>query len=159
LKGLEIRTLHLKPSESSGKEELINLPNRPEDDPLFLYLHAEMSERLATAIGDLPDRERLVVTLYYYEEATMAEIGGILGILEPRVSQIHASAVLHLRAKLAASSFGKRARVGPIRPDRLPGNQRRGKSARGIQRSVMPTTICGNVSAQVSPKPVNREHC
>jgi RNA polymerase sigma factor for flagellar operon FliA len=106
LKGLEIRTLHSERSESSGRDELANLPTRPEEDPLFLYLHAEMSERLAAAIEDLPDRERLVVTLYYYEEATMAEIGAILGILEPRVSQIRASAVLHLRARLTVSRTG-----------------------------------------------------
>lgn len=62
-----------------------------------------MRERLSKSVDDLPERERLVLTLYYYEEATMKEIGLILGIMimEARVSQIHASAVLHLRARLA----------------------------------------------------------
>jgi RNA polymerase sigma factor for flagellar operon FliA len=101
LKGLEIGTLHSERSEDSGEEELVYLPNRPEDDPLFRYLHAEMRERLIEAIGDLPERERLVMTLYYYEETTMKEIGIILGVVESRISQIHASAVLHLRARLA----------------------------------------------------------
>jgi RNA polymerase sigma factor FliA len=101
LKGLEIGTLHSERSEDSGEEELVYLPNRPQDDPLFRYLHAEMRERLIEAIGDLPERERLVMTLYYYEETTMKEIGLILGVVESRVSQIHASAVLHLRARLA----------------------------------------------------------
>jgi RNA polymerase sigma factor FliA len=101
LKGLEIGTLHSERSEDSGEEELVYLPNRPEDDPLFRYLHAEMRERLTAAIGDLPERERLVMTLYYYEETTMKEIGLILGVVESRISQIHASAVLHLRARLA----------------------------------------------------------
>jgi RNA polymerase sigma factor FliA len=101
LKGLEIGTLHSERSEDSGEEELVYLPNRPEDDPLFRYLHAEMRERLSAAIGDLPERERLVMTLYYYEETTMKEIGLILGVVESRISQIHASAVLHLRARLA----------------------------------------------------------
>jgi RNA polymerase sigma factor FliA len=101
LKGLEIGTLHSERSEDSGEEELVYLPNRPEDDPLFRYLHAEMRERLIEAIGDLPERERLVMTLYYYEETTMKEIGLILGVVESRISQIHASAVLHLRARLA----------------------------------------------------------
>jgi RNA polymerase sigma factor for flagellar operon FliA len=68
-----------------------------------------MRQRLAEAIGDLPERERLVMTLYYYEEMTMKEIGLTLGVVESRVSQIHASAVLHLRtmlADLAARSGG-----------------------------------------------------
>jgi RNA polymerase sigma factor for flagellar operon FliA len=106
LKGLEIGTLHLERSEDSGEEELAYIPNRPEDDPLFQCLRGEMRERLAGAIDHLPERERLVVTLYYYEEMTMKEIGLALGVVESRVSQIHSSAVLHLRARLA--EFGKR---------------------------------------------------
>lgn len=101
LKGLEIGTLHSERSEDSGEEELVYLPNRPEDDPLFRYLQSEMRERLIEAIGDLPERERLVMTLYYYEETTMKEIGLILGVVESRISQIHASAVMRLRARLA----------------------------------------------------------
>jgi RNA polymerase sigma factor FliA len=104
LKGLEIGTLHSERSEDSGEEELVYLPNRPEDDPLFRYLHSEIRERLSQAIGDLPERERLVMTLYYYEETTMKEIGLILGVVESRISQIHASAVLHLRARLTDST-------------------------------------------------------
>jgi RNA polymerase sigma factor for flagellar operon FliA len=60
-----------------------------------------MRDRLIEAIGDLPERERLVMTLYYYEETTMKEIGLILGVVESRISQIHASAVMRLRARLA----------------------------------------------------------
>jgi RNA polymerase sigma factor FliA len=114
LKGLEIGTLHSERSEDSGEEELVYLPNRPEDDPLFRYLHAEMRERLTRAISDLPERERLVMTLYYYEETTMKEIGLILGVVESRISQIHASAVLHLRARLA--DFGARQEPSSGRP-------------------------------------------
>jgi RNA polymerase sigma factor FliA len=102
LKGLEIGTLYSERSDDSGEEELVYLPNRPEDDPLFRYLDSEMRERLTAAIGDLPERERLVMTLYYYEETTMREIGIILGVVESRVSQIHASAVLHLRGRLSS---------------------------------------------------------
>jgi RNA polymerase sigma factor for flagellar operon FliA len=101
LKGLEIGTLHLERSEDSGEEELAYIPNRPEDDPLFRCLQGEMKQRLAEAIGNLPERERLVMTLYYYEELTMKEIGLTLGVVESRISQIHASAVLHLRGMLA----------------------------------------------------------
>ena len=101
LKGLEIGTLHSERMEDSGEEELAYIPNRPEDDPLFRCLHGEMRQRLADAVGALPERERLVMTLYYYEELTMKEIGLILGVVESRVSQLHAAAVLHLRSKLA----------------------------------------------------------
>jgi RNA polymerase sigma factor FliA len=117
LKGLEIGTLHSERSEDSGEEELVYLPNRPEDDPLFRYLHAEMRERLTGAISDLPERERLVMTLYYYEETTMKEIGLILGVVESRISQIHASAVLHLRARLADFGARREPAISPARQE------------------------------------------
>ena len=112
LKGLEIGTLHMERSEDSGEEELAYIPNKPEDDPLFRCLRGEMQQRLADGIAELPERERLVMTLYYYEEMTMKEIGLTLGVVESRVSQIHASAVLHLRALLADLTPGK-ARIKP----------------------------------------------
>jgi RNA polymerase sigma factor FliA len=117
LKGLEIGTLHSERSEDSGEEELVYLPNRPEDDPLFRYLHAEMRDRLTRAISELPERERLVMTLYYYEETTMKEIGLILGVVESRISQIHASAVLHLRARLADFGGHEEPAISPSRPE------------------------------------------
>jgi len=100
LKGLEIGTLHMERNEDSGEEELSYVPGRPEDDPLFRCLRGELEDRLGDAIANLPDRERLVMTLYYYEEMTMREIGLALGVVESRVSQVHASAVVHLRAAL-----------------------------------------------------------
>jgi RNA polymerase sigma factor for flagellar operon FliA len=100
LKGLEIGTLHMERNEDSGEEELAYVPGRPEEDPLFRCLRGELEERLAEAIQNLPDRERLVMSLYYYEEMTMREIGLALGVVESRVSQMHASAVVHLRASL-----------------------------------------------------------
>ena len=100
LKGLEIGTLHMERNEDSGEEELAYVPGRPEEDPLFRCLRGELEDRLTEAIAELPDRERLVMTLYYYEEMTMREIGLALGVVESRVSQVHASAVSHLRAAL-----------------------------------------------------------
>jgi RNA polymerase sigma factor for flagellar operon FliA len=117
LKGLEIGTLHAERSEDSGEEELAYIPNRPEDDPLFRCLKGEMQARLTDAIDQLPERERLVMTLYYYEEMTMKEIGLTLGVVESRVSQIHASAVLHLRSLLGAirkESAGTARKMGKI---------------------------------------------
>jgi RNA polymerase sigma factor for flagellar operon FliA len=100
LKGLEVGTLHMERNEDSGEEELAYVPGRPEEDPLFQCLRGELEGRLTDAIQNLPDRERLVMTLYYYEEMTMREIGLALGVVESRISQVHASAVVHLRAAL-----------------------------------------------------------
>jgi RNA polymerase sigma factor FliA len=100
LKGLEIGTLHMERNEDSGEEELAYVPGRIEEDPLFRCLRGELEERLSEAIAALPDRERLVMSLYYYEEMTMREIGLALGVVESRVSQVHASAVVHLRVAL-----------------------------------------------------------
>src|ERR1700734_1969940 len=100
LKGLEIGTLHMERNEDSGEEELAYVPGRPDEDPLFRCLRGELEDRLTAAISHLPERERLVMTLYYYEEMTMREIGLALGVVESRISQVHASAVVHLRAAL-----------------------------------------------------------
>jgi RNA polymerase sigma factor for flagellar operon FliA len=115
LKGLEIGTLHIEHNEDSGEEELAYIPGRPDEDPLFCCLRSELEDRLGEAINHLPDRERLVMTLYYYEEMTMREIGLALGVVESRVSQVHASAVVHLRAglkDLTGSGAFDRARNG-----------------------------------------------
>ncbi len=106
LKGLEIGTLHIERNEDSGEEELAYIPGRPEDDPLFHCLRGELEGRLTDAISHLPEREKLVMTLYYFEEMTMREIGLALGVVESRVSQVHASAVVHLRAALKDLAAG-----------------------------------------------------
>jgi RNA polymerase sigma factor for flagellar operon FliA len=56
---------------------------------------------LTEAVDALPERERLVLSLYYFEEFTMKEIGALLGVNESRVSQLHTKATLRLRGKLA----------------------------------------------------------
>ncbi|MFF4404630.1 RNA polymerase sigma factor WhiG [Streptomyces sp. NPDC001262] len=71
------------------------------DDPVEVAEDHELRRLLARAINTLPDREKTVVTLYYYEGLTLAEIGHVLGVTESRVSQIHTKSVLQLRAKLA----------------------------------------------------------
>ena len=116
LKGLEIGTLNAERNEDSGDEELAYVPGNPEEDPLFRCLRGELEERLTDAIAKLPERERLVMTLYYYEEMTMREIGLALGVVESRVSQVHASAVSRLRAALRdLASKGAFERTGKKR--------------------------------------------
>lgn len=66
----------------------------------------ELIEELAKAISTLPEKERLVVTLYYYEGLTLKEIGEVLGVSEARACQLHSSAILKLRTRLRSLSLG-----------------------------------------------------
>ncbi len=68
-------------------------------DPEIEANTTELKDRLADAIEGLPERERLVVALYYYESLTLREIGEVLGVTESRVSQLHTKAVLALRSR------------------------------------------------------------
>jgi len=76
------------------------LPDRGEG-PVAAFEVEEMKQILASAINRLGDREKIVLTLYYYEGLTLAEIGEVLGVTESRVCQIHTKAVLQLRSKLS----------------------------------------------------------
>ena len=58
-------------------------------------------KHLATAIDGLPEREKLVLALYYDEELNLKEIGEVIGVSESRVSQIHSQAAMRLRARLS----------------------------------------------------------
>ena len=69
-------------------------------DPVEAFEVDEMKHLLADAINRMPDRERLVLTLYYYEGLTLSEIGEVLGVTESRICQIHTKAILQLRARL-----------------------------------------------------------
>jgi RNA polymerase sigma factor FliA len=70
-------------------------------DPVESFEIGEMKHLLADLINRMGDRERLVLTLYYYEGLTLAEIGEVLGVTESRVCQIHTKAILQLRGRLA----------------------------------------------------------
>jgi len=77
------------------------VPDLDSPDPVAVYELEDLRRRLARAFDELPERERLVVTLHYYDELTVREIAEILGVSEGRVSQLHTRAVLRLRARLA----------------------------------------------------------
>jgi RNA polymerase sigma factor for flagellar operon FliA len=70
-------------------------------DPQAMAEHGEARQMLARAVEHLPDREKVVVSLYYFEGLTLADIGRVLGVTESRICQLHTKAVLHLRTKLA----------------------------------------------------------
>jgi len=70
------------------------------EDPAAVMDQTDLRDRVADAIARLPEREKLVVALYYYENLTLREIGEVLGVTESRVSQLHTKAVLRLRSRL-----------------------------------------------------------
>jgi RNA polymerase sigma factor for flagellar operon FliA len=93
-------------SGSSGDQ--VSLIDTIEDttgpDPQGALAQTELRDALGDAIARLPEREKLVVTLYYYEELTLREIGDVLGVTESRVSQLHTKAILRLKARLAGGA-------------------------------------------------------
>ncbi len=106
LKSLEVGSLNVERSDEYGEEELNYIPGPVTDDPLFSCLKGEMRERLMLAIDNLPEKERLVLSLYYFEELTMKEIGATINVVESRVSQIRAAAVKRLRSSLNVAHPG-----------------------------------------------------
>ncbi len=71
--------------------------------PVAAFEVVEMKQILADAMRGMPEREKLVLTLYYYEGLTLAEIGRVLGVTESRVCQIHTKAVFQLRGRIQAT--------------------------------------------------------
>ena len=98
---LEVGSLRVE-SPWDGKEEDLtdSLPSATEDTPFSRCLRAEMKDLLSRVIEELPEKERQVLALYYFEELTMKEVGAVLGIGESRVSQIHSLAVVRLRSRM-----------------------------------------------------------
>jgi RNA polymerase sigma factor for flagellar operon FliA len=91
-------------SDSSGDQvSLLDTISDPRaDDPQESLASSEIKDRLTEAIASLPEREQLVVALYYYENLTLREIGEVLGVTESRVSQLHTKAVMRLKSALQA---------------------------------------------------------
>ena len=94
-------------SDSSGDQVslLDTIQDEAAVDPAQELDLTEMKDRLADAIARLPEREKLVVALYYYENLTLREIGEVLGVTESRVSQLHTKAVLRLKSRLQGDSL------------------------------------------------------
>ncbi len=89
-------------SDSSGDQVslLDTIQDHDAVDPVSAMSQSEVKDRLSDAIERLPDREKLVVALYYYENLTLREIGEVLGVTESRVSQLHTKAILRLKSRL-----------------------------------------------------------
>jgi RNA polymerase sigma factor for flagellar operon FliA len=92
---------------SEDKTSLLEaLLTREDQDPLEVLNLQDLKKALSRAIAELPEKERLVLSLYYYEELTMKEIGKVLKLTESRISQLHTQIVLRLRSKLKAYLAG-----------------------------------------------------
>jgi RNA polymerase sigma factor for flagellar operon FliA len=94
-------------SDASGDQvsllDTLQDPDAP--DPQQLLDASELKDRLANAISALPEREKLVIALYYYENLTLREIGEVLGVTESRISQLHTKAVLRLKSRLQGDNL------------------------------------------------------
>jgi RNA polymerase sigma factor for flagellar operon FliA len=133
------------------------VPSEPQP-PDRAYEEQEVRERIRAAIASLPARERKVVGMYYYSEATMKQIGVEIGVNESRVSQLHARAVQRLRKALGADCSAAEA-AAALRPAILSFQQtvRRMKMAKANLNGNQDVKSAGVVLEYKSPaKPVRR---
>ena len=97
-----IRIEDIRPQGDSEEMTFDAIADSDAANPLSALVATDTTRVLGEAIDQLPERERQVISLYYYDELTMREIGSVLGITESRVSQLHTQAVLRLKGKLVS---------------------------------------------------------
>jgi RNA polymerase sigma factor for flagellar operon FliA len=106
---LDLRSVGLISASTRGNENdelpAPDFPSKPETQPDSMCAHEQLRSVLATAMKTLPERYKKVVVLYYTNEMTMKEIGGVLGINESRVSQIHKSALEKMNVVLQGAGI------------------------------------------------------
>lgn len=100
LKSAELATIRQSAVDEDGRSAL-DVAIEPSEGPHARLEREELRRLLAGAIGDLPERERHILALYYEEELTLAEIGEVIGVGESRVSQLRSQAIARLRSALA----------------------------------------------------------
>ncbi len=112
LRGLDLGSLHDEFSESGQEREAFAVSNqKPDQEPYTQCLEGELRQLLGRALNELQPRERQVLSLYYFEELTMKEVGAVLGVGEARVSQIHSAALVRLRARMRCLLEGTPAQI------------------------------------------------
>lgn len=97
---IDINVIRRRTSEDSEDDFFEIVADGEQSDPVISLGLAQLRDIIAGAIDELPEKERLVVSLYYYEDLTMREIGEIMGYTESRISQMHTKATLRLRSAL-----------------------------------------------------------
>lgn len=95
-----------------GDVAIAYVPDPSSEDPYCVFEMQEMVGMLGRTIANLPEKERFVVSLYYFDELTMKEIGTVLGVTESRVSQLHTKAMERLRERIKAQSKPRSAMAG-----------------------------------------------
>lgn len=99
LKGITIG--QLEALDRDGEESVVEyIPDRDENSPRYLLEKRELKRLLADCMDRIPEKERLVLSLYYFEGLTMKEVGRVLDVTESRVSQLHSKALMRLRARM-----------------------------------------------------------
>jgi RNA polymerase sigma factor for flagellar operon FliA len=99
--GISLLSLEMVINKNDGKRPLMDfLAAKDDHNPVDSMKLEEMRDIVADCIELLPEKEKLVISLYYYDELTMKEIGSVLKLTESRLSQIHTKAVMRLRGKL-----------------------------------------------------------
>lgn len=92
--------------EDSADGFLENIPDAEGKDPLSQLERSSMQDLLADVIREIPEKERMVLSLYYWDELTMKEIGKVLGLTEGRVSQLHGQALLRCKSRFGIRHAG-----------------------------------------------------
>ncbi len=106
-RGLSMVSIESDDEDSGVSRKILeSLTADIEENPFNVLRKKELQMLMARAVDQLPDNEKKVVSLYYYDELTMKEIGKVLDITESRVSQIHTKAMLRMRGKLRKYSEG-----------------------------------------------------
>lgn len=117
----EHSTIHINDQRSEEhSEDLVALIADPAESPETVVEKSELCDRLSQAIEKLPENERTVLTLYYYEQRTMREIGRQLGVKQARVSQLHSQALRRLRRRLRHAARTYEPTASPIPPATVP---------------------------------------
>jgi len=101
---LDVETIRRRISDNNEKDLFDLIADDSDIDPFDFLNKNEIKKILIKAITALPEKEKIVISLYYYEDLTMREIGEIMGYTESRISQMHTKAMLRLRVRLASVS-------------------------------------------------------
>ena len=100
-----------KDSSGEGVEIIDTIQDKNASDPLAMLENRDVKNELSKALGNLPERERMILALYYHENMTLKEIGVTLTISESRVCQLHAQAIMKLRKLLSSRDTNVRSKV------------------------------------------------
>lgn len=139
----------LQDDEVTSLSELLEDQSSP--GPVEQTEHQELTDTLGMAIDNLPEREKLLLTLYYQEELTMKEISKVLSVSESRVCQLHIQAIMRLRSALQVYRYGEQERTEVV--DAGPGSKKRVSSARGNnQQKVDAALLSQNCSVPETRK-------